>query len=87
MAKKKRTEPDYPLEPRTIHKDAWFYETKPGLLVVAELRNKEGAYLGTVQTTVKWRSLAPALANHSRVQRRATAEVITPTAQTPKKGQ
>lgn len=59
----------YPLDPRKVSSDAWFYEEPRGILVVAEL--KEGAirYAGTVQTRLSWKKLEKAVDNHRAIKR------------------
>lgn len=71
---KKRTPPPYPLSPRSFGKDdtQWFYESREGLCVVAELRDKQG-YHGTTNVTIPWAKICAAVDNHRAVQRRKAA--------------
>lgn len=48
-------------EPHEIDDNRWWYEEPGGILVVAEVTDGKGDYLGTTQTTIKWSALRAAM--------------------------
>lgn len=57
MAKKKSK---LSLDPQQIDKENWYYEEKKGVLLVHEIRTKDG-YLRTDQILIPWRMIAASM--------------------------
>lgn len=53
------------LKPKTIHAQAWWYETDGGIEIVHEIRTK-GEYVRTETIKIPWRSIRAALARKDR---------------------
>lgn len=64
----------YSLAPIQLGKDAWFYESRYGIVVVAEKRDAAGIYTGTTMTRISWAKLAKSLAKHQKIVRQRRAK-------------
>lgn len=61
MAKK----PRYPLTATMLRGgQAWFYQSRTGICVVAEQRTPSGLHIATTQCNISWAKLCAAVDNH-----------------------
>ena len=56
--------------PYDINEDVWYYEEKKGLILVHQIRNKNGDYICTAQIDLPWRKIEASLLRQ-KARRRA----------------
>lgn len=61
------------LEPQQLGKGDWYYEYPTHLLLVHEVRTREGVYIRTDQIKIPWRKIEKSLARIRRKPRKRRA--------------